>query len=336
LILTKVSFHNSAGEEPVDPKNNIILPRIVFCAAALACLLPLVPAWGALLLGIAVALTCGNPFLSLTRKHTHTLLGLSVMGLGAGMDLHVIGRVGLAGVGYTFAGIALTLALGTLLGRIFKADAETSLLVSVGTAICGGSAIAAVSPVIQAKPSNITVALATVFLLNAGALVLFPYIGHALSLSQTEFGLWAALAIHDTSSVVGATLAYGSEALQVGTTVKLARALWIVPLALCVGLAKGRKKDPANPVKTKRPWFILWFLMAAALVTWIPQLRDVGHGVAAVARRALVVTLFLIGSGLTRETLKSVGFRPLAQGVVLWVIVSSISLAVIMSGWVHL
>ena len=281
--------------------------------------------WGsaatALLLGVLVAVLSGNPFVDYTKKYAQNLLALSIVGLGAGMNLVAVGAAGLSGLGVTVVTITLTLLLGVMLGRLLKSDRETSLLISVGTAICGGSAIAAIAPVMRAKPHAIAVALGTVFLLNAVALVLFPILGHFLELSQRQFGLWSALAIHDTSSVVGAGLQYGADALQIGTTVKLARALWIVPLTLAFGFWY-RDAAQQGKVKTKKPWFILGFLLMAALVTWVPALQGVGHDIEGVARKGLVVALFLIGSNLTVDTLKQVGLRPLLLGVALWVVVA--------------
>jgi uncharacterized integral membrane protein (TIGR00698 family) len=255
------------------------------------------------------------------------------MGLGAGMNLGVIGRVGLSGIGYTVAGILSAVALGTLIGRALKTAKDTSLLITLGTAICGGSAIAAIAPVIRAKHHEVSVALGTVFLLNAVGLFTFPWIGHHLDLTQTQFGLWSALAIHDTSSVVGATLQYGAQALEVGTTVKLARALWIVPVAMIVGIIRSRQNPGATgPVKGKRPWFIVGFIVAAAVVTWIPALQPLGHQIESIAKRMMVLTLFLIGTSLTRETIKSVGIKPFVQGVILWILMASGSLWAIYEG----
>ncbi len=243
-------------------------------------LTPLFTSATALVLGMALALAFENSYLDQTRKLTPKLLAFSVMGLGAGMDLGVIGRVGLQGIGYTVVGIGTTFLLGTLIGKTLKTARDTSYLITVGTAICGGSAIAAVAPTIRAKNHEISVALGTVFLLNALALCIFPWIGHQFQLSGTQFGLWSALAIHDTSSVVGATMQYGAEALQVGTTVKLARALWIVPVTIASGYFYVKSDPSETKQKAKRPWFILGFLIAAALVTWIPDLRPSGNLVA--------------------------------------------------------
>lgn len=304
-------------------------------AIALLCLAPFISSGLALFLGVALAVTLGNPHIEKTRKLTPKLLSWAVMGMGAGMNLGVIGRVGLQGVGYTMAGITLTILLGSALRRVFGTERVTSVLITVGTAICGGSAIAAVAPVIRARPQEISVSLGTVFLLNAVALFLFPPLGHFFDLSQHQFGLWSALAIHDTSSVVGASMQYGAEALQTGTTVKLARALWIVPVALLAGFAFRKDHSGETSQKAKKPWFILGFLAAAALVTWIPALQPAGHVVSEVAKRLMVLTLFLIGASLNREAVKSVGPRPFLLGLSLWIIVGSSTLAAILLGWIQ-
>jgi len=294
------------------------------------------PAWGGLLLGVVMALTIGNPHIARTRALTPKLLAGSVVGLGAAMDLRVVAVVGAQGFGYTLVGIAVTLCLGVLLGKWLAVRRKTSLLVSVGTAICGGSAIAAVAPVLRADEEDTSLALATVFMLNAVALLLFPWIGHALHLSERAFGLWAALAIHDTSSVVGASAMYGNEALMVATTTKLARALWIVPLTLGLGFWVARREHVEGaPVKAKRPWFILGFLLAAALVTFLPVLQPMGLGVAALAKRSLVLTLFLLGLGLSRDSLVKMGPRPILQGILLWLIAAGATLGAILAGWIR-
>jgi len=257
------------------------------------------------------------------------------MGLGAGMDLRVVGRVGLHGIGYTVVGITVALGAGLLLGRALRTERDTSILLSAGTAICGGSAIAALAPVLRAEQHQVSVALGVVFLLNAVALLIFPPIGHVLDLSQVQFGLWGALAIHDTSSVVGATLQYGHQALEVGTTVKLTRALWIVPLTLAVGAVVARGARERSGQRPKRPWFILGFLAAAALATYVPSLHSAAGAVSEVARRTLVATLFLIGANLTRDTLRTVGFRPLVQGVTLWAVVGTGTLGAILAGLIR-
>jgi uncharacterized integral membrane protein (TIGR00698 family) len=307
----------------------------LFCLLALVTLWPVVPAGAAIVAGIAVAMILGNPLREECGKLAPKLLSYSIIGLGAAMDLRRVGEAGLHGLGYTAVGIGVALLLGRVLGKVLKTDDDTSLLVSVGTAICGGSAIAAVAVAIRARASEVTVAMVTVFLLNALAILIFPPIGHRFGLDEVQFGLWSALAIHDTSSVVGAAMQYGPKALEIGTTVKLARALWIIPVSIGVGLLRARKEDAAEAgKKAKRPWFILGFLTTAALVTFIPALAPAGEWVAAAARRLLVLTLFLIGAGLTMDRLKQVGFRPFLQGVVLWLVMASATLAAILSGWV--
>ena len=299
----------------------------------LLALAPFTPAAAALVGGALLALTLGNPLQGRTRAWSQRLLPLSVVGLGADMNLRMVAKAGLHGLGYTALSLVIVLALGWWLARLLKVERDAGLLISVGTAICGGSAIAAVAPVLRAKEHEITVALATVFLLNAAALVLFPTIGHAFGLSQEAFGLWSALAIHDTSSVVGAGLAYGPRALEVATTVKLARALWIVPLTLAIGWLVARRGETApDAPPLKKPWFIGGFLVMAALVTFVPALQGPGHLVAIAARRMLVLTLFLIGAGLSREALRRVGLRPLLQGLLLWLIVGSLGLGAVKLG----
>ncbi|MBJ6764372.1 putative sulfate exporter family transporter [Myxococcaceae bacterium JPH2] len=310
------------------------LGRVLVPLGAAVCLLPFVSTSMALVAGLVVAVTVGNPHAALTRRATQALLSLSVVGLGAGMDLRAVVAAGAHGAGDTVVGIAVCLALGALLTRLLRVVPGTGLLISVGTAICGGSAIAAVAPVLRAKDDEVSVALGTVFLLNAVALLVFPVVGRAVGLDAERFGLWCALAIHDTSSVVGAAMSYGQSALAVATPVKLARALWIVPLTLGLGLWRSRRDGggAASAGRAKRPWFILGFLGAAALVTAVPVLRPVGQGVAAVARQTLVLTLFLIGANLTRGALRAVGLRPLVLGVVLWGVMASASLGALVSG----
>ena len=309
---------------------------LLWFACLVACLSPYVSAAVALVLGVVLAQGPGAPYPELTRRWTPRLLAWAVVGLGAGMDLRGVLRVGAQGVGYTFMGITTTLALGLLLGRLLRVPSTVSTLVAVGTAICGGSAIAAVAPVLRAKSEEVAVALGTVFMLNAVALWSFPPLGHALGLTPAQFGLWSALAIHDTSSVVGATLAYAPEAVQVGTTVKLARALWIVPVTLGVAQMVRRGGGDGGRPPVKKPWFILGFLGVAAAVTYLPGLRPAGTVVQQVAQRLLVVSLFCIGSNLSRETLRSVGLRPLIQGLLLWAVNVILTLAAIVSGAIRL
>lgn len=316
--------------------------QIGFLITALACLAPWISSGFALALGCFFALVLGNPFLSRTQKLAGPLLQWSVVGMGAGMNLEVVLRAGASGFGYTALGVVLTIAVGLGLGRILGTPRDTSLLLSVGTAICGGSAIAAVAPTVRAKSQEISVAMGTVFILNAVALFIFPPIGHWIPLDQVQFGLWSALAIHDTSSVVGTASQYGSQALEIATTVKLARALWIIPTTLVVGLIWDRlalkegNNGSGRASKRKLPWFILGFLAMAAWVTWVPSFKEFGVLVSAAARRALVLTLFLIGANLSKDSLKKVGFRPLIQGVSLWLLSATISLVAIYLGWIGL
>jgi uncharacterized integral membrane protein (TIGR00698 family) len=297
-----------------------------FFALAAACLLPWVGPATALAAGILFSLLFGNPGPQQTSVWSKVLLQASVVGLGFGLSLSTVWRVGARSAVYTAVGIAATLAVGYVLGRLAGTTGPLSTLISFGTAICGGSAIAAMAPVVKAKTDEIAVALATVFTLNATALMLFPAVGRFLQMGQGPFGLWAGLAIHDTSSVVGAASAYGAEALAVATTVKLTRALWIMPCVLAAAFVTRSDQ------KVKFPLFILGFLVAAAVRTALPSLQAVWNVFVAVARQSLVVTLYLIGAGLTRDVLRRVGIRPLAQGVLLWILVGGTTLAAITTG----
>ncbi|MGE5350923.1 MAG: YeiH family protein [Acidobacteriota bacterium] len=295
--------------------------KITFILLIVLCILPFVPAPLALLLGIAFSLLTGNPFQEKTGKITHKLLQYSVIGLGFGMNALAALDAGKRGLIYTVAGIAFTFTFGFIISRILKVDSKTSYLISAGTAICGGSAIAAVAPVINAKNENTSVALGVVFILNSIALLVFPAIGHHFHLTEGQFGLWSAIAIHDTSSVVGASSQYGKTALATATTIKLARALWIIPVALASGLAFR-----SDVKKVKIPYFIIAFFIAMLLNTYLPVIAPVSDVIYQIAKRGLVVTLFLIGANLSRKTLKTVGVRPFVMGVLLWLAVSSITL----------
>jgi uncharacterized integral membrane protein (TIGR00698 family) len=268
----------------------------------------------------------GHPYLKHNKKYTTMLLQISVVGLGFGMNLHSALEAGKQGIGFTITSILGTLLLGALLGYWLKIDKKTSHLISSGTAICGGSAIAAVSPVIHAEEEQISVALGIVFILNSIALLIFPPIGHALNLTQKEFGIWSAIAIHDTSSVVGAAKVYGQEALEIPTTVKLTRALWIIPLALGTAIVY---KDKSKKIKI--PYFIGWFIVAMAINTYVPAIHPVAPYIVQVAKAGLTLTLFLIGSGLSKKTIRSVGVRPFIQGVILWLVISSTALWAVLS-----
>jgi uncharacterized integral membrane protein (TIGR00698 family) len=321
------------------PRPNRLAIQILYILTALCCLcLPLISSAYALALGLVFGLGFGNPFFKTSKAVTHRFLTTAVIGLGLGMDLIKVANVGSQGFLYTLIGIVVAIGCGLLLGKLLQTPRNTSMLISVGTAICGGSAIASVAPVLRAKPHEISIALGIVFLLNSIALVSFPHIGHYFLMSQEQFGLWAALAIHDTSSVVGASLAYGDQALAIGTTVKLARALWIVPVTLMVGFVVSRQSPEASGQEGKRkyPWFILGFLIAAAIYTWVPMIRDVAHVLEMGAKRLLILTLFLIGSNITREVLRGMGFKPVLQGVSLWLISAGLSLFAILQNWIHL
>lgn len=309
--------------------------RAAFLALALFALTPWASPPLALGLGAGFALALGNPFEGSTARASKWLLQACVVGLGFGMPLAAVARAGATGVGYTVAGIATALALGLLLGRWLRVERATSFLITAGTSICGGSAIAAVGPAIGAGAEAMSVSLATVFVLNAVALYLFPPLGHLLELSQGQFAVWAAVAIHDTSSVVGAASAYGPEALESATVLKLARALWIVPLAL--GAAAWVRRGGAEAgqgARVRLPWFIGAFVLAALARTLLPAAAlPALDGLARAARAGLVLTLFLIGAGLTRATLRAVGVRPLVQGVLLWAAVAGLALLAVRS-WV--
>ena len=285
----------------------------------------------ALALGLAIALTIGNPFPDLEGKTTRLLLQTSVVLLGFGVHLAVLYRAGKDGIVLTIATIFGTLGLGYLLGKALKVRGRISALISTGTAICGGSAIAAAAPGIEAEPEQISISLGTVFVLNAVALFLFPFIGHELGLTQHQFGIWAAIAIHDTSSVVGAAAAYGPEALSTATTVKLARALWIAPVALVL-MFLYRRRYPTAKAKIAIPWFIGLFLLAAVARTYAPAWvqPSIFDALLNLAKAGMTVTLFLIGTSLTLESVKTTRWRPLFQGAILWIVVSTISLTAVL------
>jgi uncharacterized integral membrane protein (TIGR00698 family) len=284
----------------------------------------------ALLGGIVYGFTLAHPFHVDSKHLTKFLLQASVVALGFGMNLSEVLEAGRSGFLYTAVSITVAMLLGLGLGYLLHVSKKSSFLISAGTAICGGSAIAAVGPIAQASEEDMAVSLGTVFILNSVALLLFPLIGLALNMSQSQFGLWSALAIHDTSSVVGATAKYGPAALAVGTTVKLARALWIVPLSALTAVTLKSK------ARIQWPWFILLFCFAALLNTLLPAFRATFGVLNHLGRLGLTVTLFLIGTGLDKETLKRVGLRPLLQGLVLWIIVGGSTLALIFFNWIHM
>jgi uncharacterized integral membrane protein (TIGR00698 family) len=282
----------------------------------------------ALTLGLFYGLSFVHPYQADSRNLSKFLLQASVVGLGFGMNLHEVLRAGRSGFVYTAASISFALIFGLLLGKLLRVNQTASILISTGTAICGGSAIAAVAPIVEASDEQIAISLGTIFILNSIALLIFPLLGWTLHLSQEQFGLWSALAIHDTSSVVGATARYGPVALVVGTTVKLTRALWIVPVALGAAMLKRSKS------RIQWPWFILFFCFAAVANTYIPAFTNFWHVLSNLGKLGLTATLFLIGTGISRATLRTVGVRPLLQGVILWILVGVTSLWLISAGWI--
>jgi uncharacterized integral membrane protein (TIGR00698 family) len=284
----------------------------------------------ALLLGLVYGFSFLHPYHVDSRNLSRFLLQASVVGMGFGMNLRDVLQAGRSGLAYTAAGIAFALGLGLLVGRLLGVKQKTSFLITAGTAICGGSAIAAVAPIIEANQEETAVSLGTIFILNSIALLVFPAIGWALHLTQRQFGLWSALAIHDTSSVVGATSRFGAVALLVGTTVKLTRALWIVPVSMGAALLTRSKS------RIHWPWFILFFCLAAVLNTYLPSLASVSGILSNLGKLGLTATLFLIGTGLSAATVRQVGVRPLLQGVFLWIVVAISSLYLIVAGLISL
>ena len=310
------------------PRLHFAWRQVVFGLLLMFCLTPWASPPIALALGLVLAQTLGNPFPAQTKALTSKLLQYSVIGLGFGMNAQAAVQAGREGILFTVVSIFGTLGLGYMVGRWLGLGRSLVHLISCGTAICGGSAIAAVGPVLRARDEEMSAALGTVFVLNAVALFAFPPIGHALALTQNQFGLWCAIAIHDTSSVVGAAAAYGSQALGVATTVKLARALWIIPVALGTAFIFKQKG-----VKIKIPYFILGFIIAMLLNTFVPAIQPLGPVLVRLAKIGLTVTLFFIGVSLSARVLRSVGVRPYVLGVVLWLAISTASLYVILQAF---
>jgi len=304
--------------------------RILFIVGILLAASPWVSPPVALALGLVFGLALTHPYGPETRRWTKLLLQGSVVGLGFGMNLQQVLHAGRTGFLYTIASISFAMVVGMALGKILAVQRTSAFLISTGTAICGGSAIAAVGPITEASDEQMAVSLGTVFVLNSVALLIFPPIGAALGLTQTQFGLWAALAIHDTSSVVGAAAKYGTVALAVGTTVKLARALWIVPMSVGTAIVRGSK------ARIQWPWFIGLFCLAAVCNTYLTLGAPAFAVLFRAGRIGLTVTLFLIGTGISIATLKKVGHRPLLQGVLLWLIISVVSVWLIRVGWIAL
>ncbi len=308
--------------------HNENMQKVLFYLFAVISVTPFVSTPLALVMGIFFAVVVGHPFPQKTGTYAKLLLKLSIVGLGFGMSLDSAVRAGREGFFFTVFTIVFVLILGRYLGRWFKTDQKTSYLVSSGTAICGGSAIAAIAGTIDADERQISVALGTVFLLNSVALIVFPGIGHWLELSQTQFGIWSAIAIHDTSSVVGAAHQYGEEALELAVTIKLGRALWIIPLSIATVYAqKGKSK------KTDIPYFIVFFILSMTANTFLSQndfLQSIFGQIVFLSRKALILTLFLIGTGLSFKTIQRVGVKVLLQGIILWVSISILVLIAVL------
>ena len=304
-------------------KSNINKP--LFFIGIAACLFPFVSPAIALFMGLLLGFTVGNPYIKQSSKASKYLLQFAVVGLGFGMNLFESLQSGKEGMLFTVVSVVGVLALGFWLGRRMLMDTKTAYLISSGTAICGGSAIAAVAPILNATPNQMSVSLGSIFILNAIALFIFPPIGRLLELTQEQFGLWAAIAIHDTSSVVGAGAAYGHKALEVATMVKLTRALWIIPLSVATTFF-FKQKD----AKVKIPWFILFFILAMVANTIFSLPNKLTSSIVSLSKVGMTITLYLIGSGLSIKVLKSVGLRPLVLGVTLWVFIGVISLVTIM------
>ena len=289
---------------------------------------PFIGAGSALVLGAIFAITLGNPFAELSQKASNVMLKLAVVGLGFAVDFNEVIEVGRSSLVLTIVSITAIIGLGEILTQVFKLNRNTGVLISFGTAICGGSAIAAMAPVIKARDHEVAVALGIVFLLNGMGLLLFPAIGHYFELTQQQFGLWAALAIHDTSSVVGASATYGAVALSIATTVKLTRAMWIIPYTAVAGVFMRSDE------KASIPLFIVGFLLAALINTYMPSFSSTWELINSAAKQLLVVTLFLIGSGLSLSVLKQAGIKPFLMAITLWVIVSSTILLLIIDGFI--
>jgi uncharacterized integral membrane protein (TIGR00698 family) len=315
----KVPDENPIKKSILD--KTITTREVIFMFFVVLCLSPLISPPIALLMGLIIAQFIGHPYLNLNHKATHILLQVSVVGLGFGMNVNSALKAGKDGFIFTVISIIGTIVIGYYLGKLLKIEEKISFLIATGTAICGGSAIAAISPVIKANEKQISVALGTIFILNSVALVVFPFIGTYFNLSESQFGLWCAIAIHDTSSVVGAAGKYGAQALEVATTVKLARALWIIPIALLSTIIFKN-----NDTKIKIPYFIGLFILAMIANTYIPFVQNYSHYITGFAKAMLTLTLFLIGCGLSRKVLTSVGYKPLIQGIVIWAIISLVTL----------
>lgn len=325
IPITLVFIHTfiiQSVTKKIKRAHKYFMRAFIFILLALGCLTPYVTPPIALLMGIIFAQVAGkHPFQAFSQRITPYLLQVAIIGLGFGINATTALQAGKAGFLLTLLSIAATLGLGLVLGKMLKVKSETSLLISAGTAICGGSAIAAVSKAIGAGKESVSVSLATVFILNALALLIFPFVGRALHLNETQFGWWSALAIHDTSSVVGAATAYGEEALQIATTVKLTRALWIVPLTLATAMVYRHKGGTVSI-----PWFIGLFVLAILAYTYIPVFQTISPSIVLIAKAILTLTIFLIGSSASKNIFALAGSKSFLQGGLLWLLVSMVSL----------
>jgi uncharacterized integral membrane protein (TIGR00698 family) len=306
--------------------SSIGIKQTIYVLALCFCLTPLFSPQLALLLGVIIANLIGNPFIELTKKAANVLLQISVVGLGFSMNVNVALQAGSGGFLFTILFMLVALALGYFLGKWLKVEGKVAHLISCGTAICGGSAIATISPIIKAEEKQISVAIGTVFVLNAVALFLFPVIGHYFNLSQNQFGIWSAIAIHDTSSVVGAANKYGAEALQIATTIKLTRSLWIIPVAFTTAIFY---KNKYNQIKI--PYFIGLFILAIVANTYVAKVGEFSGYIVSFSKIGLTVTLFLIGSRLSFSVLKKVGLKALLLGILLWAFLSATTLVAVIN-----
>jgi uncharacterized integral membrane protein (TIGR00698 family) len=309
------------NKEKVTENKGGLVTKVIYILLVACCCTSFISPPIALFSGLTLALTIGAPFSNINKFISKHLLQISVVGLGFGMNLLDSVKAGSDGMLFTMFSVVSVLFIGIMVGKWLGISKIPSFLIASGTAICGGSAIAAVGPIAKADECEMSVSLATIFVLNAIALFLFPVLGHWFNLSQHQFGMWAAIAIHDTSSVVGAGATFGEEALKVATTVKLTRALWIIPLSVFTSIYFKSKGD-----KVFIPWFILLFILAMVMNTYLNIPKTLTHGIVAVSRQCLTITLFFIGAGLSRATLKSVGVRPLVLGLTLWIFIAIISL----------
>lgn len=292
----------------------------------------------ALFIGLVFAFVFGIPFPKFNKKLSKYLLQASVVGLGFGMNIQKSLQSGAEGMLFTVVSVIGVMVIGVLLGRYMSIDRKTSYLISSGTAICGGSAIAAVGGVMRANENEMAVSLGVIFILNAIALFIFPPLGHLFGLTQEQFGTWAAIAIHDTSSVVGAGEAYGPVACELATLIKCTRALWIIPLAFyTIWHFRGTTEGKA---KINIPWFILLFVVAMLIYTYLPSLLPESWQpatlstfsvIVVLAKKALVAVLFAIGASLSLKVIRQVGVKPLIQALTLWMLIGVTSLFVVMT-----